>query len=87
MHEYLLAGGHSLWFFFWCLPPARRRPLGALGYKYNSKRVLFFVFTQGAGSTLPGEPYVAKFQDVHGNVCTREVPRPAVLSLYLGTSA
>ena len=33
----------------------------AVGYKYNSKKVLFFVMTKGAGSTEPGEPYVIQF--------------------------
>ena len=33
----------------------------AVGYKYNSEKVLFFVMTKGAGSTEPGEPYVIQF--------------------------
>ena len=33
----------------------------AVGYKYNSKKVIFFVMTKGAGSTEPGEPHVVQF--------------------------
>ena len=31
-----------------------------IGYKYNFKKVLTFVATQGAGSTLAGKPYQEK---------------------------
>jgi hypothetical protein len=58
----------------------------ALGYKYNMRKVLCFVFTKDAGSTAPGEPYVARFPDEHGNVKTRKVPRPEVISRYFGAS-
>ena len=40
----------------------------AIGYRYSSKKTLFFVMTDGAGSTSPGEPYQMKFVDEHGNV-------------------
>ena len=56
--------------------------LVAIGYKYNSKKVLHFVTTLGAGSTVRGEPYRMKFNDAYGNVCHRNVARPAVLSRY-----
>ena len=32
-------------------------PLLAIGYKYNSRTVLGFIATEGAGSTKPGDPY------------------------------
>ena len=57
-------------------------PLVAIGYKYNKKKVLSFITTRGAGSTKPGEPYVANFPDCFGNLCTRNVSRPQVLSEY-----
>ena len=38
--------------------------------------------TKGAGSTNPGEPYQARFPDKFGNVCSREVARPEILSNY-----
>ena len=40
----------------------------AIGYRYSSKSTLFFVMTDGAGSTTPGKPYEMKFIDEHGNV-------------------
>jgi hypothetical protein len=33
----------------------------AIGYKYNSSKVLCFVATKNAGSTMLGEPYRARF--------------------------
>lgn len=60
--------------------------LMAIGYKYNRKKVLFFVATRGAGITTPGQPYQQRFSDVHGNLVTREISRPAVVSDYFGVS-
>ena len=56
--------------------------LVAIGYKYNSKKVLHFVMTLGAGKTSKGDPYHMKFNNVHGNVCHRDVAWPAALSRY-----
>jgi len=56
----------------------------AVGYKYNTKKVLFFAMTKGAGSTEPGEPYVVKFPDSYGNPCSRHDERPAFLTRYFG---
>ena len=42
--------------------------LYAIGYCYSSKKTLFFVMTEGAGSTTPGNPYEMKFTDEHGNI-------------------
>ena len=54
----------------------------SIGYKYNSSSVLTFVVTKGAGSTVAGRPYEARFPDVYGNVHARNVPRPEVLNKY-----
>jgi hypothetical protein len=54
----------------------------AIGSKYNSKKTQFHVATEGAGSTKAGKPYVSKYHDELGNVLTREVARPAVVSRY-----
>lgn len=35
----------------------------ATGYKYASKKVLHFLSTAGAGSTIPGEPYGMRYTD------------------------
>ncbi len=56
--------------------------LVTVGYKYNKKKVLIFVFNKGAGSTDAGEPYEARFPDKFGNVCIRQVARPVVVSRY-----
>ena len=32
-------------------------PLLTIGYKYNSRKVLGFISTEGAGSPEPGDPY------------------------------
>jgi hypothetical protein len=57
-------------------------PLVAMGYKYSSKKTLFFVMSKGAGSTKKGIPYIAKYCDDSGNVHERAVDRPQVLSDY-----
>jgi hypothetical protein len=56
----------------------------AIGSKYNSKKTQFHVATEGAGSTGAGKPYTSKYHDELGNVLTREVARPAVVSRYFG---
>ena len=61
-------------------------PYVCIGYKYNLKKVLVFLSTKGAESTQPGEPNLAKFPDNFGNVCTREVARPDIISNYLNKS-
>jgi hypothetical protein len=32
-----------------------------IGYKYSASKVLVFLGTKNAGSTKPGEPYIARF--------------------------
>ena len=58
----------------------------AIGYKYNSRKVLCFVATKDAGMTKLGDPYNAKFPDQYGNVKVREVDRPAIVSTYFQVS-
>jgi hypothetical protein len=62
--------------------PETGTKLVALGYKYNSKTVMCFVFTEDAGSTTPGRPYEMKFSDDHSNICIRLVDRPEVVSTF-----
>ena len=63
-----------------CTAPETNVKLVAIGYKYNAKKVLCFVMTKNAGSTLPGNnPYRAKYPDLFGNVKERLVERPDVL--------
>ena len=44
------------------------RPLLAIGYKYNSSKVLGFIATEGAGSTAQGDSYLSRFPDIYSNV-------------------
>jgi len=53
-----------------------------VGYKYNKKTVLAFVFTKGSGSTAPEDSYEARFPSKYGNVCVRHVFRPAIVANY-----
>jgi hypothetical protein len=55
-----------------------------VSYKYNARKVLHFVMTDGAGSTVPdpNRAYIARFPDEYGNLGIRKVPRPACLSDY-----
>ena len=57
--------------------------LVAMGYRYSQKTILFFVFTKSAGSSKPGDPYQMKYTDSFGNICTRYVDRPQVISNFL----
>lgn len=68
-----------------CHTPAGHKLL-AIGYKYNSRKVLTFLATKNSGSTRPGAPYIARFADAHGNVNQRAVTRPSILSNYFGRS-
>ena len=42
--------------------------LVAVGYRYSSRKTLFFIMTEGAGSTTAGDSYQMKFNDAYGNV-------------------
>jgi hypothetical protein len=53
----------------------------AIRYRYSVKTTtVFFVMMENAGSTKPGDPYMMKYTDSYGNLCSREVERPAVIS-------
>ncbi len=58
----------------------------ATGYKYNRKKVLCFLSTKDAGSTLPGTPYVASFPDSTGQLHFRNVERPKLISFFYNHS-
>ena len=57
-------------------------PLLAIGYKYNSRKVLGFIATEGAGSTEPVDPYLSRFPDIYSNVSVRPVVCPHLLGRY-----
>lgn len=56
--------------------------LVAIGSKFNSGSTQYHLATDGAGSTADGMPYISQFPDELGNILTREVSRPAVVSRY-----
>jgi hypothetical protein len=60
----------------------RETNLLAIGYKYNSKRVLKFVATTDDGSTKAGTPYDMRFTDAYINVCVHKVQRPTIISTF-----
>ena len=58
------------------------RPLLAIGYKYNSRKVLGFIATGGTGSTEPGDSYLYIFPDVYSNVSVFPVVHPHFIGRY-----
>jgi len=60
--------------------------LVAIGYKYNRRKVHFFIAPSGVADIKNGDPCVQRWADDHGNLCTRNVPRPALISRYFKDS-
>jgi len=58
----------------------------AVGYRYSVKTTSFFVMTENAASTKPGDPYMMKYTDSYDNICSREVEHPAVISDFFAES-
>ena len=58
------------------------RPLLATGYKYNSRKILRSIDTEGAGSNEPGDPYLSRFPDIYSNVFVLPVVCPRLLGMY-----
>ena len=58
------------------------RPLIAISYKYNARKVLSLIFTDNAGSTKTGIPYLSKYPDQFTNVAILAVACPLVVSIF-----
>ena len=43
------------------------RPLISIGYKYNMRKVLYFIVTENAGNIQAGIPYLSKYCDQFTN--------------------
>jgi hypothetical protein len=56
--------------------------MGFIAYKYNKRRILYFIFTIGAAPTTPGKPYIARWGGKKGNQFSREVRRPEVVARF-----
>ena len=60
--------------------------LVAIGYCYSRKTILHFVLAENAGNTEPGDPYEMQYTDSYGNICTRYVDHPDVISRFFASS-
>jgi hypothetical protein len=58
----------------------------ALGYRYSQKTVLHFVLTEMAGNSKPGIPYQMKYTNSFGNISSRYVDCPQVVSNFFAAS-
>jgi hypothetical protein len=60
--------------------------LVAIGYRYSRKMILNFVMTENAGNTGQGDPYEMKYTNSYGNICTRFIDLPDVVSMFFASS-
>ena len=63
----------------------RRRPLIAVGYKYNTRKVLSFIVTNNVGSTHAGHTYLSKYPDYFSNLSIFPVALTLVMYKFLGS--
>ena len=61
------------------------RPLIDIGYKYNMRKILYFIVKDNAWSTQAGLPYLTKYPDQFNNVSLRPVALPLVMSKFFST--
>ncbi len=73
--------GAGTWLCLKATTPGDEVPLIAVSYKYNKKRVLLFIMTEGAGSTRPGAPYNCQFRNKNG-IVVKKVPHPDFITKY-----
>ena len=57
-------------------------PTRAMVYKYNSRKFLGFIATEGAGSTESGDPYLSRFPDMYYNVSIFPINCPNLIGRY-----
>ena len=60
-------------------------PPRAIGYRYNSRKVLSFAAAAGKGITTLGIIYLSKYPDQFSNVPIRPVARPLLISKFFGS--
>ena len=58
------------------------RPLLAICYRYNSRKVLGFIANEGDGSYAPGDLYLSIFPDIYSNVSVCPVVIPHLVGRY-----
>ena len=61
------------------------RPLIAIGYKYNTQKVLSFITTADTDSKKSGIPFLFKYPEPYHNVVIHPVARPLVMSKFSGS--
>ena len=61
------------------------RPLIAIGYNNNARKVLSFIVTDNAGNTKTGITYLSKYPDQFTNVSIRPVARPLVMPKFFSS--
>ena len=59
------------------------RPLVAIEYKYNSGKVIEFIYNEGGVSTETCVPYLSHFLYSYSNVSICPVFQPHVIGIYL----
>ena len=62
----------------------RDRPLIDIGYKYNYKKVIYFISTEDSGSTKDGNNYLPEYPDQFANVSVLPVSIPQIMSKFFG---
>ena len=58
------------------------RPLLDIGSKYNYRKVIGYIATEGAVITEPGDPYLSHLPSIYSNVSVRPVVIPHLLGRY-----
>ncbi len=51
-----------------------------------TKTILFFALTKNGGTSKPGDPCQMKYTNSYGNICTRDVDHPQVISNFFAGS-
>ena len=60
-------------------------PLLVIGNKYNYRKVIVFIATEGGGNTEPGDPYLSCFPEIYSNVSVFPVVFPHLLGRYFNS--
>ena len=63
----------------------RGRPLISIGYKYNARKVLSYIFIDKIWSTQAGLHYLSKYPDQFFNVSVFPIASPLVVYKFFGS--
>ena len=61
------------------------RPIIAIGYDYNVRKVLFLIVTENTGITGASLPYLSNYPDQFSNVSTHPVAHPIVMYKFFSS--